>query len=1672
MFKKDQYNKLKVGMDTDTHPSELNPTSYTFALNAIVQSQAGDGIIQVQNEPSNLLNSTLSIGDYIIGNKYDAIKSRIYLFVTNPTTNVSSIGYIKLGAEYIEEDIEFFDECTTVEKIVGKLEDIVQRPFSEYVTMVEDSCNKCLGFDINSPFRDGSIVLKTEKCGQVLYFSNVNAPTRRLETDNLDKYKIEGHNICQDIGEKPVCLNCHKLLLRPTHSTPIIKPHIISNGGQLKMGVYEYAIAGCDKFGNEATPYYSATTGVQIHSNSSKALTLQDYELPTNFGILLSVYWDDPNIRWYKVVVSQTSGMGGTVSHYVEGIYSISVKEVSHNTDRDKMPISLNKIKIIPPVYKTARLLTESNGYLFEGGLTVEKHINLQPITLLMGAFALWQTVEASEELYSDGIATSLYKTTLRDEVYPYAIRFLTNNGGITPAYVLASRPSRTRDLDIIDNKNTKSIRSIKDDCVLDTRMYRYQFENTAKVLTNYKHIDTDIVNIGGSTIELDSKCTVKPHEVGEFAYWESMDTYPDNKQLFDASNLIISVDDLPNSKYVQDNFTSFFTTGEMNGKNFKLSNNTDFRCKPIRHYRYPDFNTSPFMSTDNINGFQPSKIYPIGLFLEDEVVVAFLKIAVKNGLITEEQYNSIEGFEILIGDRSLHKSIIAKGLIYDTYKYKDTKGKEVLYSNYPYNDLRKDQLHLDRRGGSDIQHPFNGKGNNRFTFHSPDTHFYTPVLPNEMVIEGFQSGLSRGTFAQVDGHAKYVILGSKAYTYAKSLAVGEAVFEAVALAGEFTMNLAELSPTIATPSFTGTQIGAWAGMASGTFTGTFIGLPSTTTKTGSVAAIVVLSTLLALAGSKVGSVYSKAKTQWLDTFKKFGNPVNFAYFYTSNGYYNKGHKNPGVGGNASDSYLRRLVKREYLGSGKYTFTEDNNKDFIRVNNLHRESSVFLSTGAFNVDYPSSISSIDKSRYIAGEQGMTNVNGDEEIETGIASPYVSLKRYSPRQYSDVGSIRWLPTGYSAKLNRGLFHRIFGGDTFISRMSLKRKVPMFTVTAIGVADRTPFRYDLYQNIGINKYWCNFDVTDIELDNGGFPTGILDLIGAVKDTPVAVVNSVYNFDTLTEAGNYVRDNSKFYLYYYGIPQFLVESDINCNLRLNGVPYAERFYPSVGDYVDWTQEKNVTIKEDNFYKYNEMYSRNPQLSNASLLPVEFDREISDCMMDMPSGVIYSMQDTSEQDLVDPWSVFRPLDFYQFPTSYGKLIRLVGIESTQVVGLFENQLVLYNAIDELKDRTTQQMYELGTGGIFARRPLDFFKSDLGFSGTQHSAFISTETGHYYTDMKRGHIMRIAPNGKGLEAIDGGKRQWLMKHLPFKLLKQGISGLTDLDVDNNYIGIGVTLGWDSKEKRLLVTKLDYIVNDRYKNKLSYKNYRFYLGDEEVLLSDTKVFTECSFTISYSAIQDSWTSYHSYTPNFYINDVESFTTAYNLNNRNGIGVTSLWEHGKTEQSFGVFQGKPYPFEVEFVTQNTMTNNELSSIEYWLDSRRYKDKVNYATVINEGFEEVHVYNDTETTGIMKLVPEDRNNRRQQILLPRLVNNVLNIIVNIRDKKWNFNTLNNRIKKDGVNVSQIIKDVNEIYKIPNEKVLDTSGIMKDKLRGNWFKVHLKRYKTTHKIIVQWVKNTIQI
>lgn len=1762
----------KTGMEKDTHPSQLKEVQYTHAYNANIENESGNSL-NLTNEKSNILASKFKKGFKVIGFENDIDSNSTFFFLVNPSTHVGEFGVIEdnQNTNDIADILVDCDDCNKVNQLSDPLETLTQAPLQTYTTLLTDSdgyldvnTNLCMpfvpgsgfNFDTNYPIK--KIVIKNEKCGKNIYFSDNNNPPRHINITDLYNGKYHDQNVPCDVNVTTPCINYNELRIFKLFNIPKIEPATIELGGRLQMGVYEFLIAYSDAAGNEISPYYSITNPIAIFDKNNRILEQKNLADRTNLAIRLEVSDLDKTYSHYKVAVIQTADIEGASRYFIEGIHTINDNTVVYTTEQNKIATSFDKLLIDQLNVEKVEGLTASNNILFQYGVTQKKEINLQPVINLLGQFVQWQTHIAPESLYENGVLSSKFLGYNRDEVVPLSIRFLLDGGYETSLFPLISRFAIPGEKDLVVDESNNGINDDIDSIVKNiqscnsvNRNQKWQFYNTAfsesgsicegvdvqtvpvtedltktcivegvynvpgdgfsidleegetyvglaqyiednkancplafqgtdictaingdysaiacetemfppeelecgpptvvtelvvgsivnetstkvekifpseyihikmpKVCTIYKvnpvnntliqdssnplgysnvdffeeaatavflrdsdfenedcsypvsiptytntgdnystasfnnyyvssvqsslhtskiphsggisgnfsnkihkgalwfkgeiatrtkflldiskekavaqqdtigqstqlrvsifkscsdttalyskivtiaagemfllekdttvapnglkitdssgtsvliangwltskkyyvavdcpiisrQIDTnptwqnddiqtvyismpttgcytvtqrDIeysrIEVDWQSIRFDKKiiatatctfqqpvvqsCNAVPYRKGEFAYWESEETYPDNPELYDSRSLVVPQNLIPID--IKTKFEDTFVNSTANG-NYLLNNNANFTCANIRHFKFPDNDLAPFMSFSQQSPFGNSLIFPLGITIDENVISAFLDIAVVNGLMTQSDRNKVSGYEIFRGDISLDRGVVASGLLYDMRKYKEN-GKSIYYSNYPFNSYQNDLLN----GGEDLSVENGvtfGVSNRNYTFHSPETDYYRQGLPSELSVQGYMFGNSRGHFDEVQGHPKWVILSPAARSLANFLASLEVAGEILIKAAEITSNA---------------QVWFMAGLANGVSAG----LPA-----------FIAAGAVTIFGTAEAIIYKQAqyRYQWLKIFRDFGSPQNFAYYYYAEGYYNYLATSQQDG-----DRLRGLHIAKYLNDGRFITTNEVTGERLNINNIDRERSVLLSFGDMPITYPNTSyrtydKGTDASITYQSAAGFGGAGRSPEVVRNVASPYVAIKNYLPTQYGTINSIKWLSTGYVGDLRNATSGclSIFGGDTYISRHTLKRKMPLFLVTAMKQADLTPYNYYFYSNIGRNPtFYCSYEQNkDFSSRGSNFPD----------------IDSEFSFDNFYTSGNYISSPSKFYLYYYGITNFLAETRINTNYRYAGKDQNRNFYPLVGDLGAWTQEESVSIREPNVFLYNSGYSKQISLTRRRTLTDTYEKAFNECTQDMPNGIISSLPDSTENSLYDPWLVYRPLDIFEFPSDYGKLKDIIDIEGQAILARFANTSVLYNKVDsKIDDGSSPVMSLLGGNSFFQRRSTSFHNTRLGYGGTQNATFVSNEFGHFFADAKRGQVVMVPSSGEGMVEISSmagnkasGMRNWFKEHLPFKMLNY----IPNVDIDNPYNGLGLTMGWDSRYRRVFLTKKDYI---------------------------------------------------------------------------------------------------------------------------------------------------------------------------------------------------------------------------------------------------------------------------
>lgn len=1705
------------GMNTDVHPMNLGEQGYDYALNAVVEEFSGNGFPLLQNEASNLPCTGFPSGYYVIGYANVIEQQRILLFLTNPTTGVSEIGEI-IGKGDCDEQLGDYpdspakcDDCGAVYiPAQTGLPDLKITNCCTYSTIISGAC---FGFSIDHPIR---VVYRIEACNLSIYFTDGLNPYRYLMFDYLNdnpdstltinyRFKVVT-GLDPENCDVPIYSNdidCNKLLLDPALEYPCISLIDVVQGGQLVAGMYQFVLSYADESGLTRTPYFPATNPIPIFTRQETVET----NYVTDKAILLAIANIDfkSAYLYYNVAVIKT--INEVTSFEFVGTYPISTTSITYTgTEKSRRDLTEGDIFAPKVYYSEADIVASSNNFLFFAGLTETDKLNVQRISNNVKTY--WQTAAIPEPVYRDPKYVTNFRSYLRDEVYALGLVLIYNTGeesvvghipGPSKAYFQSQYGINVDTViandDIIDDPS----------CADDPRNKMWQVYNTAQLI----YTNPSPVVLGNCD---DNRC----YQYGDFAYWESIDTYPNRPDLY----------------------------GDLCGQ-------------PIRHHKMPDSLISHIHDglSDAKSFTDKNIIFPLGIRVDTNSVVAAIAQAVTDGVMTQAQADRIVGYRIVRGNRFGRKSIIAKGLLYDVWKYNtaQTNNTDYYYANYPFNSLQPDPFISNSNSG------YAGSFNNdepsgppitfipsrRYTFHSPDTSFLSPSLGDEVKIETEEYGTAETYFNYCLDQAKEKMLSAASYSLAlaggivamliqtepKTCTTYTITADVKDTEDAYTIQNTQNAYTV-TSDVSGTApYGNVTGvLAEGTGDITTIAASSSWSGSGTTDVPDVTGkndvpqqkTLEVHSTSQVDGTALTAQP-WYDPatgintglsttdFNKFaersgqtcqGTPTQImSGLYPNSTIYNPlilaqnlfnkfqialsetniildliksltPYKNYGIQANAvgiynnyknvaNSGFKRRKIETYSYLKPEMSLIDENTTGLIsgqtqiHFNNWNRESSIYLKTLESTSMFPNPTVT-DASRFDMDTTDDFSTRQNVRYYNPISSYYASMKNYVPDQYGNISDIEYIDIGNCIFFNNVTYAdcqlALFGGDTFINRFSLKRKQSFFLNTTFRAIDGVDIDYTIIGNVGYPRYF--YETTNgiaQALSTGGL-TGILTDPWQALGRP----NSYLDCKTL----KFFYQNGVIYLYNYGIPYFLVESDIDVDFRTAQNNKEFDFYPHTTDLSYWLQERNVPPSEDNYFFYNFTYSKQNKEHFYGQYPPDYQPERA-CRVAHPNRIIYSNGTN--------WLNYKPNDFYDFPLSNGALVGVDGIENDKVLVRSENTTQVFNAYITIPTNTPDNI-QVGTGGMFASKPQEYAHTTLGYAGTQSISILHTEYGHIWVDSKRGQVFNLS--GEGLDEISkNGMKNWFKENLPFQLLKD-FPTLTQDDIDNNFKGIGIVLCFDKRFNRFLLTKLDYkVINESVQYDPVLKEFYIIINSVRtvVSLNNIKYFCNKSWTISYNFFIKAWVSFHSFMPNYYIEGMDYYISGFN-----GTASTS-WIHNETNKSYQVFNGKLYPFTVQTITKPDIHKNNINSIEYGLDVIRYHNEFDPFYSIDKTFNKAVVFTQNQNSGYLDLNYHDKRNLN--VLQQYPIQNVdsTSIRVTNSDGIWRINTFYDIVSNRLNNMPIWTNNCANTEKQLNQKALDyqTPDLNKRRIRGEYSRVRLTNDKeSNYKFIFKWlVNNTVK-
>lgn len=384
---------------------------------------------------------------------------------------------------------------------------------------------------------------------------------------------------------------------------------------------------------------------------------------------------------------------------------------------------------------------------------------------------------------------------------------------------------------------------------------------------------------------------------------------------------------------------------------------------------------------------------------------------------------------------------------------------------------------------------------------------------------------------------------------------------------------------------------------------------------------------------------------------------------------------------------------------------------------------------------------------------------------------------------------------------------------------------------------------------------------------------------------------------------KDSIKYEFEY--IRDIVVESPVNTQYRHTGTTDCNTYYRGNGynyDLYDYIIPKLVDVingekypKEkpcEEWYGYNKDYSVNNVLNRYTDLPLLWDF-CDPCTNKYPNRIIFSQKSLSEQ-LEDNYLFNLSNDYVDIPGDNGEI---TGIDYKDGKLLVRTEYSCYFLQPNPQQlNTNESTVYIGTGEFLSIPSLELNAEETGYGGQQHILeSINTEHGFIWIDRQKGKVFKFA---NGLEEISRfGLQYWFMNNLP----------------GDEYC----ILAYDPQYERLIISK------------------------------------KGQWTVSYDFVNKAWISYHSYLPDFFMNDGFTFYS---------IVANKLWRH-KGATLFNNFFNTQYPYVVEFVVKDFM-NFDTYSIQYYAVPFKNVDG-EWIKSPDTVFDQMWVYNDFQSTGKVTL-----------------------------------------------------------------------------------------------------------
>lgn len=202
-----------------------------------------------------------------------------------------------------------------------------------------------------------------------------------------------------------------------------------------------------------------------------------------------------------------------------------------------------------------------------------------------------------------------------------------------------------------------------------------------------------------------------------------------------------------------------------------------------------------------------------------------------------------------------------------------------------------------------------------------------------------------------------------------------------------------------------------------------------------------------------------------------------------------------------------------------------------------------------------------------------------------------------------------------------------------------------------------------------------------------------------------------------------------------------------------------------------------------------------------------------------------------------------------------------------------------------------------------------------------------------------------------------------------------------------------------------------------------------------------SWTMSFSLKSKSWTSWHSYLPNFYYYIADKFYS-WGFGKKNQ-GQNTFWKHN-IKGKYQNFYGKREPFSIEYTAMSEPLKTKIwDSVTLHTEAKKYVPEMNqYVDIKDITFNKAIFYNTRQCTGLLNLKVKDTDIPNIDYMSQQVVNlDPGTIVIDKNEKNWSINDIRDiRIDyEQPIFNADIIARQNNYY---TDKILNDSSLSENK------------------------------